>query len=172
MSCFEAWWTRMEWNITVLPNTLYIPGVYGMGFVLGVPRIYNFMNSPCMSLLIGLPKWPSANLFHISRSLCSLEAINLQIINFILLVWSSPLVRAADDPHEFQSMREPYYRLFSLAHIFTNHSSYGPQNSYYGPSRCWLVLSHSKNKCCYFNTKINTFWLHFSNMFKHLYALK
>ena len=25
---------------------------------------------------------------------------------------------------------------------------------------------HSKSKCCYFNTKINTFWLRFSNMFK------
>ena len=24
---------------------------------------------------------------------------------------------------------------------------------------------HSKNKCCYFHTKINTFWLHCSNMF-------
>ena len=30
---------------------------------------------------------------------------------------------------------------------------------------------HSKNKCCYFNMKINTFWLHFSNMFKRLYSL-
>ena len=37
----------------------------------------------------------------------------------------------------------------------------------------WLhVALHSKNKCCYFNTKINTFWLHFSNMLRHLYSSK
>ena len=28
---------------------------------------------------------------------------------------------------------------------------------------------HPKKECCYFNTKNNTFWLHFSNMFKRLY---
>ena len=28
----------------------------------------------------------------------------------------------------------------------------------------------TKNRCCYLKTKINTFWLHFSNIFKRLYS--
>ena len=28
---------------------------------------------------------------------------------------------------------------------------------------------HSKNKCCYFHTKINTFWLQLLNMFLSIY---
>ena len=37
--------------------------------------------------------------------------------------------------------------------------------------RTLSYLTHSENKCCYFHTKINAFWLHFSNMFKRLYPL-